>query len=114
MTVPTVPTDAKPESHEAELIAEREKKVGELRAAGRNPYANGFVPSHTIGDVLARFAGATPPPGAEASKEPVLLSDDAFTVAGRIVAHRSFGKATFVKLRDRTGEIQIYVRKDGV
>ena len=35
-------------------------------------------------------------------------------MAGRIVAHRGFGKATFVKLRDRSGEIQVYVKKDVV
>jgi hypothetical protein len=34
---------------ERELIAEREKKVAELRAAGLNPYANGFAPRHTAG-----------------------------------------------------------------
>ena len=33
-------------SDERELIAERERKVAELRAAGHNPYANGFRP-HT-------------------------------------------------------------------
>ncbi len=32
-------------SDERELIAERERKVGELRAAGHNPYANGFRPT---------------------------------------------------------------------
>src|SRR5256886_10368522 len=37
-----------------------------------------------------------------------------FSVAGRIVAHRSFGKAAFVKLRDRSGEIQVWVKQDTV
>src|SRR5215475_3543047 len=96
---------------EQELIAEREKKVAEIRALGANPYANGFVPTHTAAEVLARFAGVKPP--AEGPKEkgaqPDLLSDDKFAVAGRIVAHRGFGKATFVKILDRTGEIQLYV-----
>ena len=108
---------------EQELIAEREKKVTEIRALGANPYANGFVPTHTAAEVLARFAGVTPPPEppkekgqekAEKGAPPALLSDDKFTVAGRIVAHRGFGKATFVKILDRSGEIQLYVKKDQV
>ena len=50
-------------SDERELIAEREKKVEEIRALGANPYANGFTPSHTMAEIAARFAGATPPAG---------------------------------------------------
>ena len=46
---------------ERELIAEREKKVAEIRALGANPYANDFVPSHTAAEVVQRFAGVTPP-----------------------------------------------------
>ncbi|HEY0715377.1 MAG TPA: lysine--tRNA ligase, partial [Polyangia bacterium] len=105
---------------ERELIAERERKVAELRAAGRNPYANGFVPTHLAGDVNARFApeieafAANPPPPAEKGAEPPLLSEDRFQVAGRIIAHRGFGKAAFVKLADRTGQIQVHIKKDKI
>jgi lysyl-tRNA synthetase, class II len=97
---------------ERELIAEREKKVAELRAAGHNPYANGFSPAHTAGEVHAWFEAGnqSPDPGdAEA-----LAKAPRFSIAGRIVAHRSFGKATFVKLRDRSGELQVWVRQDVV
>ena len=45
-------------SDERELIAEREKKVEEIRALGANPYANGFSPTHTAAEIQARFAGA--------------------------------------------------------
>ena len=48
----------------------------------------------------------------ERGAPPLLLSDDHFGVAGRIVAHRKFGNAEFVKILDRTGEIQVWVRKD--
>ena len=119
---------------ERELIAEREKKVAELRALGANPYANDFVATHTAAEVLQRFAGVSPPPEppkttgtiegqtegkAESTRTgkgapPALLSEDRFAVAGRIVAHRGFGKATFVKILDRSGEIQLYVKKDQV
>jgi lysyl-tRNA synthetase class 2 len=93
---------------ERELIAEREKKVAELRAAGHNPYANGFSPQHTAGDVHAWFEAGNVPP------EPGTPGAPRFSVAGRIVAHRSFGKAAFVKVRDRSGEIQVWVKQDAV
>src|SRR5690349_10422101 len=100
---------------ERELIAERERKVAELRAAGANPYANGFSPSHTMGEVIARFPGIEVPkePG-EKGADPPFLAEDRFRIAGRIVAHRGFGKAAFVKLRDRSGELQVHVKLDKV
>lgn len=104
---------------ENDLIADREKKVNELRARGVNPYANGFAPSHTVAEVVARFADVKAPleAPAEAGRKgapPAPLSEDKFKVAGRIVAYRGFGGATFVKIADRSGELQIWVRKDVV
>jgi lysyl-tRNA synthetase class 2 len=100
---------------ERELIEERQKKVAEIRALGGNPYANGFVPSHTTAEIVAKFAGVTPPSppdGDDGKSGPPLLTDDDFAVAGRIVDFRSFGKMAFVKLLDRSGQIQIQIRKD--
>src|SRR5262249_42060025 len=51
------------------------------------------------------FAGAPPPPDGSAQK---------LKVAGRIVAFRSMGKMAFVKVLDRSGEIQVWVKKDVV
>src|SRR5216110_2466040 len=100
---------------ESELIAEREKKVAELRGKGLNPYANGFVAKHTAREVSYRFKDVTPD-AAEApapkGAPPKLLDEERFSVAGRIVAYRGFGGATFVKILDRTGEIQVWVKKD--
>ena len=100
---------------ERELIAEREKKVAEIRALGGNPYANGFVPTHSAAEIVAKFAGATSPDQpAEKGAPPALLSDEHFAVAGRIVAHRKHGSMQFVKILDRSGEIQVWVRRDVV
>ena len=100
---------------ERELIAEREKSVAELRKRGVNPYANGFVPTHTTAELRAKFAGATLPeveaPPVKGAP-PTLLSPEKFTVAGRVAQIRDFGKATFVKLMDRAGELQVWMRKD--
>ena len=98
-------------SDERELIAERERKVAELRQAGQNPYANGFSPSHTAGDVHAWFAAGNVPAANPLTDEPRATR---FSVAGRIVALRSFGKAAFAKLRDRSAEIQVWVKQDAV
>jgi lysyl-tRNA synthetase class 2 len=95
---------------ERELIAARERKVAELRQAGQNPYANGFAPRHTIAELLAWFEGGNTPP--DPTDATALAAAPRFSIAGRIVAFRGFGKATFVKLRDRSGEVQAWVRSD--
>jgi lysyl-tRNA synthetase, class II len=95
---------------ERELIAERERKVSELRAAGHNPYANGFCPTSTAAALHAWFAQ-----GANQAQPPAGASEEGrLSIAGRIVALRSFGKAAFAKIRDRSGEIQIWVKLDVV
>src|SRR5262245_65079211 len=99
---------------ERELIAEREKKVAELRRLERNPYANGFSPTHTAREILDRFRGHMASAEAAAKASPNPLADDVFSVAGRIVDFRSFGKAAFVKILDRTDKIQVWVKKDVV
>ncbi len=102
---------------EEELIAERQRKVAELRQLGKNPYANGWSPTHTARQITDRFADVpvpAPDPAAPKGAPPVLLSEERFSVAGRIVAYRGFGGMTFVKLLDRTGEIQVWVKKDVV
>jgi len=96
-------------SDERELIADRERKVNELRQAGQNPYANGFSPAHTARDVHAWFAAGNVPTANPLTDEPKAVR---FSVAGRIVALRSFGKAAFAKVRDRSGEIQVWVKQD--
>jgi lysyl-tRNA synthetase, class II len=98
-------------SDERELIAERERKVAELRESGQNPYANGFSPKHTAAEVHAWFAAGNVPSANPLSDEPRALR---FSVAGRIVALRSFGKAAFAKVRDRSGEIQVWIKQDVV
>ena len=96
-------------SDERELIAERERKVNELRQAGQNPYANGFSPAHTARDVHAWFAAGNVPSANPLTDEPKAAR---FSIAGRVIALRSFGKAAFAKIRDRSGEIQVWVKQD--
>jgi lysyl-tRNA synthetase class 2 len=94
------------------LIVDRQRKVDELRAAGINPYRTGYSPTHLTVDVHERFVDVEPPEGGSPGAEP--LSDERFTLAGRVIELRSFGKAAFTRIADRGGRLQVYVRKDKV
>jgi lysyl-tRNA synthetase class 2 len=95
---------AAPATSEQEIYDARRRKADELRGKGINPYRNGYKVGDEIGAVLAAHSPKTGE-ALEAEKPRV-------SIAGRIVAERSFGKAAFLKLRDRTGELQAYVKKD--
>ena len=77
-------------STEREIIAQRIRKADELRKLGVHPYGGGQAPQHLAKDTAY------------------------FSLAGRVLAVRSFGRAAFLRLRDRSGEIQVWVKKDKV
>jgi lysyl-tRNA synthetase, class II len=91
---------------EAQLIAQRLEKAKGWRALGVDPYGNGFRPSHLAADISEANAGQ--------SAERLEAAHSSYTVAGRVMAIRSFGKAAFLKLRDRSGDIQIHVKQDAL
>jgi lysyl-tRNA synthetase, class II len=95
------------ESEATDLMAARRLKLEALRAAGENPYANDFRPTHTTGEVVDTFGSATNEQLAAASPEPI-------AVAGRMVAKRDFGRASFLHLVDRAGTLQAYVKRDAL
>ncbi len=85
----------------------REQKAQMLREKGAHPYGNGVVVPHTTGFVRVRHEDDDAQRLEEDQSEP-------YGVAGRIVAMRTMGKACFLSLRDRTGDLQIFVKKDKV
>jgi len=89
-----------------DIRGQRLAKVADLRASGNNPYANGFEVSHTAVEIGEIHADDT----AEALEQKVVE----YSVGGRILARRDFGKAAFIQLQDRSGRIQIYVNKAGI
>jgi lysyl-tRNA synthetase class 2 len=91
---------------EREIIAQRARKAEALRALGVNPFGNGHAPRNLASEVAARHGDR---PGEEIARDP-----GSWSLAGRVVAVRSFGKAAFLKLRDRSGEIQVWVKRDRV
>ena len=76
---------------------ERIQRLDALRAIGVDPYGRRFDGAESAGRIVERFAE---------------LENARVTTAGRVTAHRSFGKAAFLDLRDWTGKIQVYARKD--
>ncbi|MBX5482346.1 MAG: lysine--tRNA ligase [Myxococcaceae bacterium] len=93
-------------SKEQEIYQQRLEKAQKWRELGANPWGNGYRPEHLLGEIAAKYAETTGPELEALSPKPV------YNVAGRIVAMRSFGKAAFIQLRDRSGELQVHLKQD--
>jgi len=87
-----------------EQVAVRRDKVAKLREAGVNPYPNDFKPIHATREIVVAHQCAT--------AEDLEALRETFSVAGRVLALRKFGKASFLQLQDGTGAIQVYARRD--
>ncbi len=95
----------KPKSSAAPSLTEvRLRKAQELEQAGVPAFAIGFRPDSTAEQFEKRYAQVTIFDEAE---EP-------FRMAGRILALRILGKASFLRLRDTTGDFQAYFSRDTV
>jgi lysyl-tRNA synthetase, class II len=97
-----------PPQDENKLIAERRAKLGEwreqARAAGIPAFPNDFRRDVLASLLLAEY-GEKPPEWFDAN--PVKVH-----VAGRMMTKRVMGKASFAKLQDRTGLIQVFLQRD--
>jgi lysyl-tRNA synthetase class 2 len=78
-------------------------KLERIRARGIDPYPHRYHRSHTTQEAIALF---------EQQENKGEVSNLSLHLAGRIVAHRAMGKATFMDIRDGSGKIQVYFRKD--
>lgn len=87
-------------------MAQRVAKAEELRAAGIDPYPLRTTRTHTALEVTA-LVEALP----EGESEVAGVEAD---VAGRVVAKRDMGKATFIDLQDGTGRVQALLRKNSL
>jgi lysyl-tRNA synthetase class 2 len=88
----------------SELIQQRIRKLEALIKQGIDPFPNNFKISHTSKDILETFGSL--------SDEELKSVRETFCLAGRILAIRSFGKASFIHIQDRKGKIQAYSQKD--
>src|SRR5450755_1001536 len=89
------------DNDENHLIAERRAKLAKLRASGI-AFPNDFRRNALAGDLLTAY-GERPAEALEAAAIRV-------SVAGRMRAKRVMGKASFIKLEDSTGAIQIFLQ----
>src|SRR4030043_275608 len=88
----------------SELIQQRIKKLEVLRKDGIDPYPNNFRGTHTPRDLHEPFGPL--------SDEELKSVGETFRLAGRIMAIRDFGKASFIQIQDRKGRIQTYLQRD--
>ncbi len=82
-----------------EIIRFRNEKLNTLREQGVDPYPHNYSPTHTSSDVLDNYDE---------------LEGKDVTVAGRIMALRKMGKASFFHIQDMGGRIQVYIKRDDV
>ena len=89
---------------EKELIQERLRKLEDIRKQGVNPYPYSYKYTHHAKDIHAKYS--------KLEKEE--HTKDKAKIAGRILALRRMGKATFASIFDDTGKIQIYFQQDNM
>ncbi|HPC86610.1 MAG TPA: lysine--tRNA ligase [Smithellaceae bacterium] len=87
-----------------DLLKVRLEKIAALKAAGVDLYPNDAKPQNTTTQILQEFGGT--------DSDGLAKLEQKFSLAGRLMAVRSFGKAAFVKIQDRKGQIQCYLAKN--
>jgi lysyl-tRNA synthetase class 2 len=97
-------SNAENDSPDLEQVEVRRQKLSKLKEAGVALYPNDFRPSHTTRDIHAAC-------GSLADDELGALTIEP-RVAGRVMAIRKMGKASFFHIQDRYGRLQCYARKD--
>ena len=88
---------------ENRLIAERRAKLARLREAGV-AYPNDFRRDSIAAELLAAYQGH--------SVESLAATPVEVRVAGRLMVKRVMGGTSFVKLQDRSGQIQLMLKRD--
>ncbi|MBE2211608.1 MAG: lysine--tRNA ligase [Xanthomonadaceae bacterium] len=96
--------EATPSQDENSLIAERRGKLAALRGQGI-AFPNDFRRTDHAGDLQSTYADADKWTGETLEAEGIRVS-----IAGRMMAKRIMGKAAFAKLRDVTGDIQLFLQ----
>ncbi|NVJ53613.1 MAG: lysine--tRNA ligase [Campylobacteraceae bacterium] len=92
---------------ENKYIQQRIEKANTLREQGVNPYANNSSRNTTISKYLNVNTDIF-------QKEDKRDENRHYTVAGRIKFFRLMGKASFLKIEDESGILQIYVARDNL
>jgi lysyl-tRNA synthetase class 2 len=91
-------------SEENQTLAQRREKAESLAALGVKLYSNGFKPANAVRELL--------PKGDTLEPQQAEPGEASYSIAGRVLAMRKFGKAAFCTVADKSGQLQIYVKKD--
>jgi lysyl-tRNA synthetase class 2 len=81
------------------IIEQRLNKLRELLDQGLDPFPRSYEVTHHSSEVKEDF-------------EALAGSEEMVRLAGRLMSKRPHGKTAFAHLRDRDGDVQIYLRKD--
>ncbi len=90
----------------SQLRRQRLEKIRQMQRDGVRLFPNDFRVEHTAHEILETYGFQSP--------EALEKIDQVFVLAGRVMAIRQFGKASFFHLQDRTGRIQAYIKRDQV
>jgi lysyl-tRNA synthetase, class II len=82
-----------------EIRKARLEKLENIRKAGIDPYPAECFRSHKISEVLDNF-------------DKLSETDEKITLTGRLVSKREHGGSTFGDLKDESGKIQLFFKKD--
>ena len=91
---------------ESELLKKRREKIDSLRADGIDLYPNDVRVGQTTESLRERYEHMTP--------EELENVTERFSLAGRLMAIRDFGKGAFISIQDRTGRLQAFLRKNQI
>jgi lysyl-tRNA synthetase class 2 len=91
-----------------DLIKRRIEELDEIKKLGVNPYPYRFDVTRNSEQVLSGYNDPQNESETEEQKKKTV------SVAGRIMAIRRMGKASFCHLKDEAGRIQIYIRQNDV
>ncbi|HZK40000.1 MAG TPA: lysine--tRNA ligase [Atribacterota bacterium] len=87
-----------------EIISNKWKEIEELKREGIDPFGNSFTRTYKIKDLIEKNKDLQV---GECGKEKV-------SIAGRLMALRTHGKAIFANIEDISGRIQIYIKSNKV
>ncbi len=91
---------------DSELLRKKKEKIESLKAEGIELYPNDVHVKDTAAYITERFTNT--------DSDALAAIGERFTIAGRLMAIRDFGKGSFVMIQDRTGRLQSYIRKNQV
>lgn len=88
----------------SDLYAVRLEKLKAMQEAGYDPFSQNWQVTHTSEQVKQAYEEGPEP--TEENEGPI------YFLAGRITVFRIMGKASFIKIQDREGPIQLYFKRD--